>query len=431
MSEHTRTAAPRPSGPRISGNVIDIRSDPVGFLRECRDRYGDVFRYSTHVVVTSDPDDIHTVLTGTDRTPGPAAHDDSEEREIERIRARTLARRALKPAVMAQHIPQVAAAVNAQLHEMSGRDIDPADLAPFFVRAVLPATARDPHPDLVPAVVEASRAAIASLDPGKRVPRWLPSRHRRRIRNAEQLVRHELRAYLAHHRMPPPGCPHAVADDVLEPGERARGPIAERALATTLLASAELPSTALAWVLYELGTRERERDALRAEARDLTAAVARLARGHELADVLPRTRAFVHEVLRLHPPAWLMARRMPAAARLGEHHVAPGDSVVFSPYLVHRDPRWWQAPDEFRPQRWLAEHPPHAPRAYLPFGAGPRICYGAHLGTAVLCLTVARIVAEYRLRLPGASRVEPRFAVPLRPANLRMRWERAPVDAPG
>jgi cytochrome P450 len=94
-------------------------------------------------------------------------------------------------------------------------------------------------------------------------------------------------------------------------------------------------------------------------------------------------------------------------------------AVLFSPYLLHHDPRWWDRPDHFDPQRWLDTRPPHAPYAYLPFGAGPRVCLGLHLGQLLLVRTAAHIATAFDLHLirqPPA--VPPKLATLLAPTGL-------------
>ncbi|MGH8902336.1 MAG: cytochrome P450 [Egibacteraceae bacterium] len=81
------------------------------------------------------------------------------------------------------------------------------------------------------------------------------------------------------------------------------------------------------------------------------------------------------EALRLYPPTWLAVRRVAAACDLGGYPLRPGQAVLFSSYVLHRDPRWHPQADRFVPQRWLDGTTDGLPRcASIPFGAGPRYC---------------------------------------------------------
>ncbi|MFE0510565.1 cytochrome P450 [Streptomyces sp. NPDC058964] len=87
--------------------------------------------------------------------------------------------------------------------------------------------------------------------------------------------------------------------------------------------------------------------------------------------------ALVHETLRLYPPAWLLPRHAAEDDTLAGHAVAAGTDVLVCPYLTHRDPGLWSAPERFDPRRFITpDGRPTNPGAYYPFGIGPRACLG-------------------------------------------------------
>jgi cytochrome P450 len=84
----------------------------------------------------------------------------------------------------------------------------------------------------------------------------------------------------------------------------------------------------------------------------------------------------VREALRLWPVAWMLARRPTRPHDVLGHRVTPRDHVVVCPYLVHRNPRYWDEPTRFRPERWASADDR---RAFIPFGWGPHTCVAGSL----------------------------------------------------
>ncbi|GAA0536261.1 hypothetical protein GCM10011581_24020 [Saccharopolyspora subtropica] len=153
----------------------------------------------------------------------------------------------------------------------------------------------------------------------------------------------------------------------------------QRLLRGIMLAAFGVPATALTWLVWSLATRPDLHRRVAGEAAAWQDAAA------PPLSALPQTEAVV-EVLRLWPPTWLIGRTARRETTLGEWQLRPDDQVMFSPYLMHRDPRWWPDPDEPDPDRWL--DPARTPKrhTYLPFGAGPRVCVGTQLGMIQLVL---------------------------------------------
>jgi cytochrome P450 len=132
---------------------------------------------------------------------------------------------------------------------------------------------------------------------------------------------------------------------------------------------------------------------------------------------LPFTRAVVHESLRCYPPAWAIGRRVTADLEAAGYRMPAGSVVVVSPWLLHHDPRWWEVPGDFRPERWLREDPSRPRLAYLPFGAGPRMCIGEGFAWLEATLVLATIARRWSFTLDPSHRVALQPVVTLRPRN--------------
>jgi len=189
----------------------------------------------------------------------------------------------------------------------------------------------------------------------------------------------------------------------------------------TLLVTAEdTTASALTWIWHVLSQDERVERAVRDE--DAAAGPER-----------PYLAAVLTETLRLYPPVIGEAREAIRECEIGGVRVRPGDLVMFSQWVVHRDPRWFERPETFVPERWLdgLEDRLH-PFAYFPFGGGRRVCVGRTLATTI-AMTVVPMVLR-RFRLCGTPGYRPRIEAVVTPRprgglSLRLRERPAPRAA--
>lgn len=183
-------------------------------------------------------------------------------------------------------------------------------------------------------------------------------------------------------------------------------------VATLILAGHETTAAALLWASYLMALAPDIQEAVAAEAR-----AARDDLGDGCEHRLPLTRAVIDETLRLYPPAFVLARAAREADDLGGRTVEPGDVVMISPWVLHRHRRLWPEPDAFDPARFLPGAAPPPRFAYLPFGAGPRVCIGAHFALLEATLALARLIGRFRVSLPEGSVIRPAAVVTTQPDN--------------
>ncbi|MDZ4381002.1 MAG: cytochrome P450 [Parvibaculum sp.] len=185
-------------------------------------------------------------------------------------------------------------------------------------------------------------------------------------------------------------------------------------VATFLLAGHETTATTLSWAWYLLTLHPEWQDRLYEEVRRVTG-------GRRLtADdvpLLPLTRAVIDETLRLYPVVPNLLRR---AVKLVE--VAPGitirkgDTVLMSPWVLHRHKRYWRDPERFDPMRFTGEEAAARPRQiYMPFGGGPRICIGMSFAIMEAVLILGTYVQRARIKILNARDVMPQARIVLRP----------------
>jgi cytochrome P450 len=185
-------------------------------------------------------------------------------------------------------------------------------------------------------------------------------------------------------------------------------------ISTLVLAGHETTAVTLFWCLYLAARYPESQDVIAAEAQaaplDHDAAAA--------LPLLPATRAHVDESLRLYPPAFLLTREALAADEVAGRKVVAGTVVVISPWVLHRHRALWAAPDVFDPARFLPGAPAVDRFAYLPFGAGPRICVGASFALTEAVLVLARLLRRFRVELCGSGTVLPRGIVTTQPDRV-------------
>jgi len=143
---------------------------------------------------------------------------------------------------------------------------------------------------------------------------------------------------------------------------------------------------------------------------------------------LPRldyTRRLIAESMRLYPPAWTIGRRVVQDYSIAGVRLPAGSLVLVSPYVMHRDRRYFAEPLRFDPERWTPEASVGRPEyAYLPFSAGPRSCLGEHLAWLTMQLVVATLAQRWRLRLELGYPLELLPLISLRPKyGMRMHAE--------
>jgi cytochrome P450 len=179
-------------------------------------------------------------------------------------------------------------------------------------------------------------------------------------------------------------------------------------VATMILAGHETTATALFWALYLLAldpdTQEEIASETRGEHLDSMADI----------DRQKFTRAVIEETMRLYPPAFLIARAAREKDNAAGVAIGKGDIIMIAPWLLHRHEKLWDQPNAFIPKRFMSTEAPDR-FAYLPFGAGPRVCVGAPFAQAESVLALARLIGAFRVELADTSPVIPLGVVTTQP----------------
>ena len=181
---------------------------------------------------------------------------------------------------------------------------------------------------------------------------------------------------------------------------------------TIFTAGHETTANALTWTWGLLGRTPTVAARMRAEIDTVLGK-----RAATLADVpnLTYTRDVLSESMRLYPPAWVISRRAMQPVNVGGYALDPGSVVVTSPYATHRNPRYFEDPLVFRPERWPEIRPTLPKFAYFPFGGGNRLCIGESFAWTEGIVALATIAQQYALEPVDAALPEIEPLVTLRP----------------
>jgi cytochrome P450 len=460
---------PGPKGRPILGCLLECRRDLLGFLRQCARDHGDVafFRFMhIPVYVLSHPDDIERVLVTESakfvksrdyRALASILGDGLVTSEGETWRRQ---RRLMQPAFHREHLLRYA----RLMVDAAGRAIarwhdgQVFDVHQEMMRLTLEVVAEclfgadvSPHSG---SVGEALQVVMENFSDFARMamvlPRWLAlprtsklGQATRRLDAAVYSVIHARRAarsggerqrveaiQLGSSGAGGENDSGRVAADlldlVLQAQDESGGAMDDRQVRdeamTLFLAGHETTALALSWTWYLLGRNPEVEQKL---AEELDQALAGRAPTPEDLPRLRYTDMVLKESMRLYPPAWAIGREARASFQAGPYLVPPGTAVFISPWITHRDPRFFPDPERFDPERWQDDPIRRGalPRyAYFPFGGGPRVCIGAGFAQMEAALILATIAQRFRLSLVPGQPMELLPSITLRPRHgIRVR----------
>jgi acyl-CoA synthetase (AMP-forming)/AMP-acid ligase II/cytochrome P450/acyl carrier protein len=183
---------------------------------------------------------------------------------------------------------------------------------------------------------------------------------------------------------------------------------------TYILAGFESTGSGLFSSLYLLATHPNLFQQVRDEVNEIFSDTLPL--GKNITTQLPRTYAAVREALRLYPPVWFNGREAARDTSFQGYDIHKGDIMLTSPYVIHRNPEYWQDPEDFRPDRFYKNDFPS--NAYVPFGLGERHCVGRWMALYEIVMVAATLIQHYDVSVEcqGEFKLDTHFT--LFPKNL-------------
>ena len=129
--------------------------------------------------------------------------------------------------------------------------------------------------------------------------------------------------------------------------------------------------------------------------------------------------AVLNESMRLYPPAWITDRQNVSDDTIDSYHIKKETLIGVSFYELHRNPKYWENPDEFNPERFLGEQKKHSMKYFYPFGAGPRMCIGSGFAIYEMGLTLFKILKKFEVK-PISKDIQFNPLVTLKPVGIQV-----------
>lgn len=444
--------AQKPTGPSFLKTLLNLPSvikNPLQFLEKAA-TYGDLVRIAPGIVLVNRPDYIEKILVGTNRTfikgmtkPQPASGPASGKGlgvignglVVSEGELWLRQRRLIQPAFHRQQIATYGAIMVACTKKNSSRWQvgQTLDLQKELMQLTLQIAARclfnvDITAGQDAIAVVTKQAMEALTDPALMLP--LPTKRRREHQLALAELDKLLYKLIADRRAQSSAESEASHDLLTmlvqardEDGSQMSPKLIRDELLTMIIAGHETTALTLTWLVYLLSQHPAVAAKLKAELQSVLGD-----RLPTVADVnrLPYLEATIKETLRYYPVTWGLARVVNQPTTLDGYKLKKGSRVVVSPWLMHRDERFWQAATKFQPERWLSHESDQLslekslPKfAYLPFGGGPRVCIGEPFARLEAIMVAATLLQRYNFEpAPGqAAPMEFKVGVTLRPKN--------------
>ncbi len=427
---------PGPRGTFLSGNLGDFKRGRLGYLVECARRYGDVvrFRFGTRRVFSlNHPALIEEVLIG--RYQQFVKHYAFRLNPLVFGKGLLTSegdfwlkqRRLIQPAFTRQRISSYAPTMVSATEEMLSRWM-PGETRDVFVelmrltlaiaaKTLFDAEVEKEAPDVGEALYLLQDNFQRRLNRLLPLPVWVPTPENLRLRRINRRLDDIIFRFIAQRRQA-----RQDKGDLLsmllqardeDDGSRMTDQQVRDEAMTLFLAGHETTALALSWTWFLLAQNPQVEERLAAEVKQALAG-----RLPTVTD-LPRlayAEKVILESMRVYPPVWTMGREATRDGEVGGFRVPRGTTLLMSEWVLHRDPRFFDRPEDFLPERWTESFQRQLPKfAYFPFGGGPRLCIGKDFAMMEMILVLATIAQRFRFTLVPGFEVRPWATFTLRP----------------
>ena len=444
----TTSMIPGPKGKPYFGIATDIIDDFLGTLNELATTYGDIVQFKIFgrtFYLIRNPDDVREVLVTKAKQFPKGGRDIGIMRKMignglvtnvdqsSHKRQRKFA----QPAFHHKRIANYAETMGQYSAEMvdtwqDGMKLDASDAMYELTMYIVSKTLFDADKAEMAAGADKIAKAIHNLqtiantdfDLPFLIPTWLPTKRSRLYNESKHTLDSTIEAIITKRRASAVDGVVEDKGDLLsmlmmaqdEDGNHMEDQQLRDEVITLFVAGHETTSNALTWTWYLLSQHPEVVAKLEAELDTVLQG-----RPPTLADLpqLTYTKQIINESMRLYPPAHgLNSRQATKGAKIG-NTVLPKDGNIFIfPHVLHRNPKYFDRPEQFDPERWTPEFEAQLPKyAYIPFGGGPRVCIGNAFAMMEAQLVIATIAQRFRLHLEPNQTVEPNPLITLSVKN--------------
>ena len=429
-------------------NLLEFQNDPLGFLSDAAHDYGDIieFRFGPyHMYILKHPDYIHEALVKNAKLL------EKWERQVKVFRKSSgngtfsssgdfwkRQRRLIMPAFHTQRIKNYISLIIDHTQRMFDRWADGGEFeiseemhtVTMGIISEILFDVKDIETEakgLSEAIDIISEMVLLESSALMPIPDWVPTKRNRQEDHAMKFLDNFIMNIIKKRRVE--GSDHGdvlsallqAVDEEGDGGQMTDQQVRDELL-TLFIAGHETTALALTWTLYLLSENLDIQEQLYAEVNELLEGE-KLPTLEDL-ETMTYTDKVLKESMRLYPPAWTLVLRSPTDnLRIAEHTI-PKNSVLFiSPWVMHRDARYFENPSEFDPERFNDGYRDRIPHyAYFPFGGGPRVCSGQHLAMMEAEVLLASMIERYQFELLPNQEIIPEPFITIRPKNgVRMK----------
>ncbi len=442
----TLPPGPLPRSPGLGSLPYYLRfaTDPIGFVRERFEKYGDIYFAATRgapngLYVLRRPEHLKEVLV---TRASSFSKEHSAFKNLSRFLGAglltsdgedwTRQRRMVAPAFSPTRLSEYSAVMREEAEATSTRWRDGArlEMGREMMELTLQVVSRTLFGHDVRGETEAVARAMATFQTKMSrpdlMPAWFPSPTRNKIKNAIETIDRVIFGMIERRKEDNAnGRSAAARPDLLQmlltavdsegDGSGMSHQEVRDQLVTLFLAGHETTSHALTWTLYLLSQNPEAAQRLQAE---LDAVLGGRAASFSDLPKLVYTEQVLQEAMRLYPPVYSIARRACEDTEIGGYPIPAGSEVMLWIYFTHRDARWFDDPEAFRPERFEPDAEAKLPRfAYLPFGAGPRACIGKAFAMMEAKIILATLASRWSFELAKGHRAVARPRITLVPKH--------------